>query len=357
VDGLGREPRAGHENQVIVFARVALQSDDAPPGPCARVVLDERPTDVDSALKLGSRLGRVAPSPGDGSTRDLWEALATLAAMDLGAVRAVEPHVDAQAILRQAGSPLREDDSDTWGVFAAEGGDRPVLAVQVGDRWQLSGVKPWCSLAARLSRALITARLPDGRRGLFAIELRQPGITAREDDWNARGLSEIPSGPIILRDIDAVPVGGPDWYLSRPGFAWGGIGVAACWFGGLVAIARTVFAGLGESPGPLQSMVLGRIDGMVEAARRALAEAAVVVDARPDADGAILAKRVRSAVAQSAEGVLVLAGHALGPAPLALDASHAKRVADLQLYVRQHHAEKDDASLGASLGALAVAPW
>jgi hypothetical protein len=36
---------------------------------------------------------------------------------------------------------------------------------------------------------------------------------------------------------------------------------------------------------------------------------------------------------------------------------HAKRVADLQLYVRQHHAEKDDASLGAVLAERERAPW
>ncbi|WP_244255972.1 hypothetical protein [Rathayibacter sp. VKM Ac-2760] len=46
------------------------------------------------------------------------------------------------------------------------------------------------------------------------------------------------------------------------------------------------------------------------------------------------------------EEILLRAGRALGPAPLALDAEHAKRVADLALYVRQHHAERDDAALG-----------
>ena len=39
-------------------------------------------------------------------------------------------------------------------------------------------------------------------------------------------------------------------------------------------------------------------------------------------------------------------GHALGPGPLAMDAEHAARVADLTLYVRQHHAERDLAALG-----------
>jgi hypothetical protein len=39
--------------------------------------------------------------------------------------------------------------------------------------------------------------------------------------------------------IRAVPVGGPGAYTGRPGFAHGGAGVAACWYGG----ARGVGAG------------------------------------------------------------------------------------------------------------------
>src|SRR4249919_1622082 len=38
--------------------------------------------------------------------------------------------------------------------------------------------------------------------------------------------------------------------------------------------------------------------------------------------------------------------HTLGPAPLAFDETHARRVADLEIYVRQHHAERDLADLG-----------
>ena len=70
----------------------------------------------------------------------------------------------------------------------------------------------------------------------------------------------------------------------------------------------------------------------------------------------MLAKRVRACVASAAEEVIQRSGHALGPAPLALDAAHAKRVADLQLYVRQHHAERDDASLGRAVAGV-ESPW
>ena len=42
---------------------------------------------------------------------------------------------------------------------------------------------------------------------------------------------------------------------------------------------------------------------------------------------------------------------ALGPAPLCEDAQHAKRVADLTIYVRQSHAERDLERLGLLAGA------
>ena len=44
--------------------------------------------------------------PGEGATRELWELLATLGAVDLGVARAVEPHLDARAILTQAGTSV-----------------------------------------------------------------------------------------------------------------------------------------------------------------------------------------------------------------------------------------------------------
>jgi hypothetical protein len=39
-------------------------------------------------------------------------------------------------------------------------------------------------------------------------------------------------------------------------------------------------------------------------------------------------------------------GRALGAAPLGHDADHARNVADLTVYIRQHHAERDFEALG-----------
>lgn len=343
-----------------------------PPSPPGPWLPDTLPADADQALTAVRRW----PShlrPGAGATVHLWSLLATLGAHDLGVARAVEPHLDALAILEQAG--VRDGGDRTWGVFAAEGPDVRLDATPADGAWRLAGVKPWCSLADRLDAALVTAHVPGGGRSLFAVDLTDPRVTPVDQAWVARGLAEIPSTPVAFDDVPATPVGQPGWYLARPGFWWGGIGVAACWYGGAVGLARALWARASRSDDRLVAMHLGAVDAALADARRALEEAARVVDGtrddtavddtaatdaggRPDdVPGPVVAKRVRATVARACEDVLTRVGHALGPAPLALDEAHAKRVADLQVYVRQQHAERDDASLGATLAGRESAPW
>ena len=58
---------------------------------------------VPALLALARETGRSWPQPGDGSTARLWELLASVSAVDVAAGRVFEPHVDALAILAQAG--------------------------------------------------------------------------------------------------------------------------------------------------------------------------------------------------------------------------------------------------------------
>lgn len=360
--------------------RVRLSSDPAGgAGPRAMLVERLAPRTVPDALvtardlgvlELGALERSAAREPAADALLDRWEALATLAAVDLGAARVVEPHLDALSILAEAdadtgaaaaatadGGPRETDPAAVWGVFAAEGGDEHLRARPAGDRWRLDGVKPWCSLAGILDRALVTAHIDDaGARRLFAVDLRAPGVEIAEGAWAARGLSEIPSGPVRFADVAASPVGADGWYLRRPGFAIGGMGVAACWFGGAVGLARTLHAALAARSDAHGLAHLGAIDEQLEAARLVLADAARRAPGADRATARILAKRVRATIARTCDDVLARTARALGPAPLALDAEHAKRVADLELYVRQHHAERDLASLGEALTA-SEAPW
>lgn len=311
------------------------------------------PANVETALKHAQSLGAHRQTPGNGNTAAQWETLATLSAHDLGVARAIEPHLDAVAILVQAGWPRVEG---SWGVYAAEGGDNPLTARQTAGTWELTGTKPWCSLASRLDSALITARTDAGEKRLFAVDLTQDGVETDDGAWVSRGLHEIPSGPVRFSGAEAIPVGEPNWYLTRSGFSWGGIGVAACWFGGAVGIQRTVLKAAQNAPNPHLYAHLGAIDTLLNACRTSLVDAAEQVD-NHTTDGKLLAKRVRGLVARSCEEIINRAGHALGPAPLATNEDHAKRIADLQVYIRQHHAERDEASLGQLLAERPAPQW
>ncbi|MDK1360592.1 acyl-CoA dehydrogenase [Arthrobacter sp. zg-Y1219] len=310
-----------------------------------------------AGLTLAEELAAAAPYPGQGRTKRLWSILATVAAADLTAARSVEPHLDALAILEQAGTSA---DPGTWGVFAAEGPGTELTATPVAGGWELSGRKPWCSLASSLDHAVVTAHTGAGRRRAFAVDLRQAAVTPVPGTWISRGLADVDSGPVDFASAAARPVGDDNWYLRRPGFAWGGIGVAACWYGGAAGVARRMFSAAQErEPDQIAHLLLGRADARLQAARAALDSAAAAVDAgrAEGRDGALLAQRVRGIVADAAAEVLTLADHGLGPGPLALEEDHARRTADLRIYLRQHHAERDFAALGRSLLQGGGAPW
>ncbi len=328
------------------------------PGPCQDGELAALATDagdargdVRRALELAARWGRRLPAPGKGHTAHLWEALATLGAVDLTVARSVEPHLDALAI-------LDEERDGTWGVWAAEGPGVRLRAAPTPDGATLSGRKPWCSLAADLTHALVTAWVDDERRQLFAVDLRQPGVTAVDAPWVSRGLSAVRSTPVDFDGAVATPVGEPGWYLRRDGFAWGGIGVAAIWYGASVGLARRIWRQAAERElDQVGQLHLGRVDVALTAASSVLLGAAQAVDSGDAAgdDGMLLALRVRQVVADAAESVLLAADHALGPGPLTTEEEHAARVADLRVYLRQHHAERDTATLGRLVSG--ASPW
>lgn len=312
--------------------------------------------DTQSSLALARSLSDVGAAMGTSS----WNALstmATLGSINLSVARVIEPHIDARAILHQARavatSILTVEDHQTWGVYAAHPPGTRVNAVpgttDPSGRWTLSGTKHWCSLADRVSHALLTATAPDGHHQLFALDLASDGVSVEMSQWKALGLRDITTGTVHLDHACAYPVGEPGWYLDRPGFAWGGIAVAAIWFGAAAALASQLWAAASRrTPDQIALMHVGSCDIALETALLCLRAAAVTMDDPKTTvtEAEVVATRTRAIVAQVAEQVMSTVGHALGPAPLAFDRAHATRVADLTLYLRQHHAERDLAHLG-----------
>jgi alkylation response protein AidB-like acyl-CoA dehydrogenase len=291
------------------------------------------------------------PAPGSGHTGRRWAKLAALAEHDVVAGRIAEAHADAAAILDELGGPLPQR-GQLWGVWAAETPDAAVVARDTGDGVVVDGTKAWCSGAGLCTHALVTARGEDERRGLYAVDLVQPHVVALTDSWRNAGMRESDTRTVQFTDAKALPVGPPGGYLDRPGFWHGAIGVAACWLGGARAVAAPLYRAVGDEHSTASHDAhahahLGAVDAALAAAESMLWSAACWVDSHPhDADAERWARRVRAVVEHAVDEAITRTGRALGPAPLALDGKHAERVADLGMYVRQSHAERDLAALG-----------
>jgi len=296
------------------------------------------------------------PLPGHGRTNDRWKALAALAAEDLSLARLAEGHADAVAILSELDGPTPAAGS-RWGVWAAQPPGPSLSARPAAATWLLNGVKQYCSGAYTCTDVLVTAAAPDGPR-LFAVSTRD--LSPIPGTWPATGMAASDTLNVEFGSITAIPVGLPGDYTARPGFAHGGAGVAACWFGGACAIGQTLLnAAARRDLGPHATAHLGRVDLAVTTARTALDKAAAEIDGDPgDLKGAarIRTLRVKAIAEAVATEVMDCVGRALGAGPLCHDEAHSRRVADLTVYVRQHHAEKSLAELG-SLIAQAGAPW
>ena len=331
----------------------------------AAALRDLRP-DLADPVERTARWARAAldaglldlPLPGRGATADRFAALADLGGTDLDLARLAEAHVDAVAIRADLGADGPAE--GLWGVWAANPPADPLLARRSDDGWRLDGTKPWCSGAGCCDRALVTARTDDGYR-LFAVDLADPRAAAVDGTWPAAAMQGSDSRSVRFDGAPAEPMGGPQEYLERPGFWHGAVGVAAVWWGGAREIGRALARADGRRPLGAHALAhAGAVDAALTAAGAVLEAAALSFDADP-ADGAgtvrLTAARARAVVERSAVEVVERTGRALGAAPLALDAAHGRRVADLLLYLRQSHAESDLEELGRAGLDAGGPPW
>ena len=314
-------------------------------------------TSLATSLDLSASLKRFVlkeaaeiPFPASGQTHVRFDRLSSVGRLDLSLARLIEGHLDAVAILEEASmSPSRA--GDTYGVWAARCASEPTRAKPCTGGWELHGNKSFCSGASFLDRALVTAEASDGYR-LFDVDLRVLERRIEPGSWQAVGMAASDSQSFNF-DATFVPrercVGGPGFYLDRPGFWFGASGVAACWFGGadglLEVVARTSSASV-----PERTLVeLGRAYARVETMRSLLAAEAAEIDLDPtDVKGGARrrALSLRQLVHDLSLEVLSLTAEAGGARPLCKDGGQARRAADLFVYLAQHHGDRDAAELG-----------
>ncbi len=305
--------------------------------------------------------------PGGGRTAERHLALYDIARNhSVSVARIVEAHTDAVSILRAAGrSPRR---GAIYGVWASAGPsddtriDRRCQASTdcSGAQTVITGTKPFASGLGVVTRALVTAvrstrtdPVATSAPLLVDVDVAPiPSIVTDVTGWSTPALAESATGSVRFDEHpvdDADIVGAPGWYLDRVGFWHGACGPAACWAGavaGLVDAAERIV-----DADPHRRAHLGAMRSGVWALRAMLASAGPEIDDDPD-DARRAQQRalaLRHQVERTAIDILDRFGRAFGPRPFAHDADVNQRWLDVHLYLRQDHAERDLAVLGAAL--------
>lgn len=319
-------------------------------------------TDPAVALRRMQDAGHATlPLPGAGATLARWQALAAVGSHDLALAKLYEGHLDAVAILSEAGM-ADVGATGLWGTWCAEAPHARLALHRTNAGFTLSGRKAWCSGAADMSHALVSCWNDAGDACLAAVALDQPGVTVTNDGWHAVGMAGSRSVDVLFDNGPATLVGEPGFYVNRPGFWHGGAGVAAVWYGAAQALAATLHASIAQrvaSGQPVDGHRLtqvGEVDVALQTTAALMRAAAAEIDAAPLANGMARAMRVRLAVEQCANTVLYAVGRALGAGPLCKDARIARLFADLPVFLRQSHAERDLETLGRSMAAE-TSPW
>ncbi len=295
------------------------------------------------------------PLPGGGRTLARWQVLAEVAAHDLSLAKLFEGHTDALAILAELKAAPAADGT-CWGTWCAEPPDARVSIDATSAGPLLRGTKAWCSGASEVTHALLSCWNAEGEPCLAEVALAQEGVTVTEEGWHAVGMAESGSVDVRFDGARAMQVGAPHDYVRRPGFWQGGAGIAACWYGGALGIARMTRELAGKADGHRLAH-LGAIDVALAGAAAVLREAAAWIDAHPRGDAQVIALRARLAVEAAAGEVMRHAGRCVGAGPLCRNARFARAMADLPVYLRQSHAERDLAALGQGLLQAEASAW
>ncbi len=300
--------------------------------------------------RLRSLLAADLPLPGAGQTPLRHKRLMATGRENLSLARLAEAHWDAVAILAEAG---REPHPGAlYGVWASEKPGQALTLSGAHGGFTVSGTKMFASGAGLVDRVLLTAGASE--QLLLDVDLRSNAASIRFDTsvWKTQAFQETATATAIFNQVP-VPtdqvLGGPGWYVARPGFWHGACGPAACWAGGAAGLLDYALQQSREDPHTLAH--LGAIHSAVWALGSYLDLAGREIDGDPGSvvQARIRALTVRHLVEQACTDILRRLPRAYGPYPLAIDEEVSRRYQELDLYLRQSHAERDLESLGRDL--------
>lgn len=297
--------------------------------------------------ELRASLNDPLPLPGRGETAKRHKRLQELGRKNLSLARLAEAHWDAVAILAE--DDRLPEPGCIYGVWASEIPGQMLRLTEGPEGLSLNGKKMFCSGAGLIDRALVTAGLPESR--LIDIDLRSETDRVHFDmsDWKAEAFRETQTASttfVSMPVLEGNLIGGRDFYLGRSGFWHGACGPAACWAGGAAGLVD--FAGRQRRNDPHTLAHLGALYSLEWALTSYLEVAGNEIDST-FADTSLALKRalkLRHLVEQACTEIIRRFARAYGPHPIAMDKEISRRYAELDLYLRQSHGERDLHTLG-----------
>lgn len=283
--------------------------------------------------------------PADDPWPSLLEHLMSLGRTDIPLARLTEGHVDALRILDQAGA--KPVPGAAYGVWASRSQATGIAARRDGDLWVLDGTLRFASGAGVVDRALVPVwPEPDVH---VLLDLDVSGWTFDPGTWRTRAMEQSRSHQATLTELRtaATEVGPPGFYLDRPGFFPGGVGVAAVWAGGAARIADVLAVAVPESRrSPAQVVRFGRLRTRVATAAAVVRDSAGRLGEGTVEDLRVTSTYARAGVADAVRGVLAEARTVAGPAALAFDEDLTRAIDDLAMFVAQQNEDGDAQWLG-----------
>jgi hypothetical protein len=301
--------------------------------------------------KSHDRISQPMPLPMTGETSRRLKNIFDTGREDLSLAKICEAHWDAIGILSEANR--NSSINELYGVWASEIPGNALQLSSSDNTLFLNGTKMFCSGAGIIDKALITAQLHE-ENVLLEINLKDNKnfFTIENDAWFTNAFMDTNTSTVIFKDFpieSSAMINSHNWYVTRKGFWMGSLGAAACWGGGAAGLLD--YAMISKRRDPHTLAHLAAMSANVLSIETTLAAYGNAVDQQdlPVTELEILALQVRHLVEMNCTDILRRFARAYGPYPMACVKNISRRYQELDLFLRQNHAERDLESLGRAI--------
>ncbi|MBN9229893.1 MAG: hypothetical protein J0I93_03490 [Legionella sp.] len=262
----------------------------------------------------------------------------------LSLAKIAEAHWDALAILAEAQRTAAP--GTLYAVWASEAPDHPLRIEINSSRWYLSGIKRFCSGAGLVDRALITVE--DKLLDISLTDIPSEYMVVDHSQWCSQAFAQTNTATLTFNRLPLSPevlVGENHWYVKRLGFWRGALGPAACWGGGAASLVDYAQENKRDDAHTLAH--LGAMAANIWTIEKILLQSGKDAERTMQADALQrLALMTRHLIEQLATDTLRRFARAYGPYPIACIADINQQYQELDLFLKQHHGERDLAMLG-----------